>query len=158
PVTPCRLADTRVAGGAIPANSTRDFKVWVSSGGFTSQGGSSTNCSIPANPAVVAVNLTVVSPSAMGNLIAYPTGGTVPTASALNYQSGTVVLANAAIIPACTTNCANQITIKANGGGTNLVIDIVGYFRPPLGGGGGSTAAFVQGGNAWGSPAVMGTT
>ena len=50
PVTPCREVDTRNAGGPLGTNSSRDFKVWVSSGGFTAQGGSATNCNIPANP------------------------------------------------------------------------------------------------------------
>ena len=63
PVTPCREIDTRIAGGQISANSSRNFKVWVSSGGFTAQGGSATNCNIPANPVAVVVNLTTVSPS-----------------------------------------------------------------------------------------------
>src|SRR5439155_4910014 len=51
--------------------------------------------------------------------------------SALNYQTGTVVLANGAIVPACQPNCANQVSIVANGGPTDLVMDIVGYFRAP---------------------------
>src|SRR5438874_2049440 len=71
PVTPCREVDTRIVGGQIGANSSRAFKVWVSSGGFTAQGGSATNCNIPANPVAVVVNLTAVSPSGAGNFIAY---------------------------------------------------------------------------------------
>jgi len=132
PVLPCRLADTRFAGGPIAANSSRDFKVWVASGGFGAQGGDTGNCGIPANPAAVALNLTVVNPGGGGNLIAYPTGGTVPNTSTLNFQNGTTVLANAAIIPACTPNCANQVTVKTNGPSTDLVIDIVGYFAAPV--------------------------
>ena len=134
PVVPCRLADTRNAGGPIAGNSSRSFKVWVASGGFTAQGGDAGNCNVPANPGAVALNLTVVGPSGAGNLIAYPAGGAVPSTSALNYQPGTSVLANAAIVPACTPNCANHITIGTNGNGTQVVIDIVGYFTSPSGG------------------------
>jgi hypothetical protein len=41
PITPCRILDTRVAGGAIASNASRDFNAVVGSGGnFSSQGGS----------------------------------------------------------------------------------------------------------------------
>jgi len=131
PVTPCRLADTRLAGGQIGANSSRDFKVWGSAGTFTAQGGSPTNCNIPANPAAVVVDLAAVTPAGAGNFIVYPTG--TPTfTSVINYQSGQLALANGAIVPVCQPGCANHITIATNGAGADLVIDISGYFMPPL--------------------------
>ncbi len=154
PVTPCRLADTRVAGGFLGANSTRDFKVWVPSGGFTAQGGDSGNCGVPANPAAVVLNIAVVNMTGFGNLIAYPTGGALPNTSVLNYQGGTFALSNGAIIPACVPDCANQLTVNTNGAGADVVIDIVGYFRAPAGPGN----YFVQGGNAFGTTALLGTT
>jgi hypothetical protein len=132
PVTPCREVDTRNAGGQIGSNSSRDFMVWVSKGDFTAQGGSATNCNIPANPAAVVVNITAVSPAGAGNFIAYPTG--TPTfTSVVNYQSGQMALANGAIVPVCQPNCTNQLTIATNGAGADLVMDIVGYFKPPGG-------------------------
>jgi hypothetical protein len=132
PVTPCRLADTRGAGGQFGANSARDFKVWAS-GGFAAQGGSATNCGVPANPAAVAVNITAVTPAGAGNLIAYPTG-TPSFTSVLNYQTGQNALANGAIVRTCVPNCANQLTIATNGAGADVVLDIAGYFRAPQGG------------------------
>ena len=60
PLTPCRIADTRLAVGPLGANSTRDFKVWVSSGGFTAQGGDAGSCNVPPNPAAVVLNVTAV--------------------------------------------------------------------------------------------------
>jgi hypothetical protein len=132
PVVPCRLADTRNAGGFITGGSSRDFKVWVGGGGFTAQGGHASNCNIPANPAAVALNLTAVNPGGFGNLIVYPAGGAEPNTSVLNYQAGTFALANGAIVQACTPNCPNQITIKTNGAGADVVIDIVGYFAAPV--------------------------
>lgn len=132
PVVPCRIVDTRNAGGQIGANSSRDFKVWVSAGGFTAQGGSATNCSVPANPVAVVVNITAVAPTGSGNFIAYPTGSPTFT-SVLNYQSGENALANGAIVPACRPGCANQLTIATNGAGADVVIDIAGYFKPPSG-------------------------
>ena len=130
PVVPCRIVDTRNAGGAIGASSSRDFKVWVSSGGFTAQGGSATNCNIPANPTAVVLNITAVTPAGAGNFIAYPTGSPTFT-SVLNYQSGENALANGAIVPACVPDCTNQLTIATNGAGADAVIDIAGYFNAP---------------------------
>ena len=51
---------------------------------------------VPANPAAVVINLVAVNPAGGGNLIAYPTGGSVPISSVLNYQSGITALANGA--------------------------------------------------------------
>ena len=36
-------------------------------------------------------------------------------------------------MPVCQPGCTNQLTIATNGAGADLVIDIVGYFRPPGG-------------------------
>src|SRR5947207_9731232 len=88
PVTPCRLADTRSAGGALGANNARDFKVWVPSGGFAVQGGDAGNCNVPANPSAVALNIAAVSPRGAGNLVVYPAGSALPNTSALNYHRG----------------------------------------------------------------------
>jgi len=80
PVVPCRIVDTRNAGGAIGASSSRDFKVWVSSGGFTAQGGSATNCNIPANPTAVVLNITAVTPA--GRATSLPTRQEAPPSPA----------------------------------------------------------------------------
>ena len=134
PVVPCRVADTRPSQGGtgpIGTNSSKDFKVWVASGGFTAQGGSATNCNIPANPVAVVVNLTAVSPAGAGNFIVYPTG--TPTfTSVLNYSGAVTALANGAIVPVCQPNCTNQLTVATNGAGADVIVDIVGYFAAPL--------------------------
>ena len=60
PVTPCREVDTRPSqGGTGPIGnaSSKDFKVWTATN-FTAQGGSATNCGIPADPVAVVVNIT----------------------------------------------------------------------------------------------------
>src|SRR5262249_36078006 len=138
PVTPCREVDTRVAGGALGTNQSRDFKVWVSSGGFTAQGGSATNCSIPANPVAVVVNIAAVSPAGGGEFIA-PPPRPPKTPRARNYHSGAVCLSKRGLRPRWQPNCTNQLTIATNGAGAQVVIDIVGFFKPP----GGSTVTGV---------------
>ena len=62
PVTPCRIVDTRNAGGAVSANTIRSFD--VDGGTFIGQGGVNGSCGIPFGVArAVAMTLTVTQPS-----------------------------------------------------------------------------------------------
>ena len=70
PITPCRIADTRVAGGVIAATTSRQFDLDGSN--LSTQGGSATGCNIPFAVAAAAVlTFTVVSPASSGFLTAY---------------------------------------------------------------------------------------
>ena len=130
PVAPCRIMDTRVAGGVIPANSTRNFVAFgVSS--FTSQGGSATNCGVnPLAATAVAINLTAVNPAAAGFATAYPFGTTQPTSSSINYAAGAVVN-NALIVQTPNPIAAFDFTLYTFSQ-AHYVADIVGYFAPPV--------------------------
>lgn len=131
PVTPCRLFDTRVAGGAIAANTVRGIDVTaVSSYGF--QGGSNDDCGgvgAAGSFAAVAVNLTVVTPSGAGYITAFPTGGTQPLAATVNYTAGAVV-GNFAIVRLDQGAAANEMNIYSFAT-THVVGDVVGYFINP---------------------------
>lgn len=131
PVSPCRILDTRVGGGIISATATRDFIVrTASTGNFTSQGGSSTNCEMNAgvNTAAIAVNLTVVSPAASGYITAYPAGTTKPLAATVNFNTGDV-RGNFAIVQV-NQSAATQLSIFTSSA-THVVGDIVGYYSRP---------------------------
>ena len=132
PLVPCRIVDTRNPGGGGPFGSseTRNYHAYLTSGTFASQGGAASNCGVPANPAAVTLNLTVVS-SANFFLTAWPFNQPRPLASTLNYAPGQV-LANGAIVPLCTPSCAFEFSVFASG--VDLIVDVVGYFRPPQGG------------------------
>jgi YVTN family beta-propeller protein len=119
PITPCRVADTRVdtfpMGLGPPqlfALTPRDFPVLNSP------------C-IPSgiNPTAYSFNFTVVPGHPVGYLTVWPTGQSQPLVSTLNDQTGTIV-ANAAIVPAGT---AGDISVYSTHD-TQLVIDINGYF------------------------------
>lgn len=57
PVVPCRIIDTRSAGGLFAAGGeTRSYNVFLTGGTFAIQGGAASNCLIPANPSAVALN------------------------------------------------------------------------------------------------------
>ncbi len=80
PVTPTRLADTRVTGGRLTA------------GGVVA-------VDAPTGAGTLVVTATAVDPAGPGYLTAYPCGTAPPVASALNYEAGPAV-ANLAVVAA----------------------------------------------------------
>ena len=131
PVTPCRILDTRVAGGAIPANGTRDVDVTAVSN-YSFQGGDASNCGgagAAGSFAAVAVNFTVVTPSIAGYITAYPYGATRPLAATVNYSAGDI-RGNFAIVQLDQGSAAPEMTIYSYAQ-THVVADIVGYYINP---------------------------
>lgn len=131
-ITPCRIVDTRDAGGPI-SSTTRDFKV---SGSLTAQGGNT--CGIPENATSVAVNLTAITTGGSGFFRAWAFAGAPSSATLLNYAPG-LNPTNQVNIPLCrkpfggADPCtgAKAFTIR-NFGSANLVADAVGYYAPPI--------------------------
>lgn len=129
PVTPCRLLDTRVAGGPIAANTSRSFDV---SGGasFTGQGGDAAGCGLGSvNFAAAAINVAVVTPSAAGYVTAYPFGTTLPLAATVNYTAGDV-RGNFTVVKLDQGAATEELSVYSFAQ-THLVADIVGYFAAP---------------------------
>jgi hypothetical protein len=133
-LNPCRLIDTRLAGGPIAANTTRDFRV---RGNLASQGASASGCGIPDDATGAMINFVAVTPAGPGNLLAwaYPIA-TVPLASTLNYGAvpGVVGTTNGIAVPICDRSqdtCTNDLRIRVNVSATDVVADVVGYFRRP---------------------------
>ena len=123
PLTPCRVADTRNATGAL--------------GGPSMAGGSSrafpvlsTNCNIPSTAKAYSFNVTAVPHSTLGYLSIWPTGQTQPVVSTLNSLTG-VVTANAAIVEAGT---GGDVSVFAEQD-ADVILDVNGYFAPPGTGG-----------------------
>jgi hypothetical protein len=119
-ITPCRLADTRNATfpsgygpPSLQAATSRDFV-------FTAR------CGIPSSAQAVSTNLTATNALGAGFILNYPAGGSLPSppVSSLNYLLGQTV-ANAAIVPLGTGNAA---TFIAGVSGTDLIIDVNGYY------------------------------
>ncbi len=125
-VAPCRIVDTRVAGGRLTGGVARTIAVHGAS--FTGQGGSATNCNIPADPSAVAINVVAVTPDASGFLTIYPAGTTRPTASSMNYEGGGIV-ANEVIAKTTLGQPADLALYSQHG--ADFVVDIVGYFMAP---------------------------
>lgn len=131
PVPPCRLFDTRVAGGAIAANTVRSFDV-TAVANYSFQGGAATNCDgvgAAGSFAAAAINFTVVTPSSAGYMTAFPFGGTQPLASTVNYTAGSIV-GNLSIVQLDQGAAANELSIYSFAQ-THVVADIVGYYINP---------------------------
>lgn len=126
PTQPCRIVDTRLAVGALSPNITRNF---ISSGSsFEVQGGSSTNCAIPADPSALALNVTVLGATGGPGFIRVYPYGVGSDAVSVNYTAGQRI--------------SNEVIVKMTRGqpfdfsaisgfGTHIVVDVAGYFMAP---------------------------
>jgi hypothetical protein len=114
PLTPCRVADTRTAGGVLQPGA-RAFSMTAQSA-----------CGVPASARAVSLNVTVVpQTSFLGFLSIWPADQSQPLVSTLNSPRGAIV-ANAAIVPISTAGAVNvYVTDPAH-----VVLDVNGYFAP----------------------------
>jgi hypothetical protein len=121
PLTPTRIADTRVGSGypyegdtlgpALSLPDTLNVQVTGEDG-------------IPAGATGAIVNVTVVNTTTSSYLTAYPEGAPQPTASNLNWTAGETV-ANRVLVSLSSTG---MITIYNYNGNTDVVVDVNGYF------------------------------
>ncbi len=122
PLTPCRIADTRVGSGfsgafgapSLVGGATRSFPILQSA------------CNVPSTAQAYSLNITVVPQGGLGYLTAWPTGSQTPVVATLSSQNG-VVVANAALVSAGTDGAVSLFASN----NTDVVIDINGYFAPP---------------------------
>jgi len=128
-ITPCRILDTRaVYGGRLAANSTASFVASNPGGNFTAQGGSDTDCGIPADPAAVVMNVASVDPSGPGYVTFFPYGVAQPGTATINNVAGSDV-ANETIVKQTMADLFDfSIYTYAE---TDVVADAVGYFAAP---------------------------
>jgi hypothetical protein len=134
PLTPCRIADTRIGGGALVPNVTRTF-VGFTTTTFVGQGGDVTACGIPDRVAALAMNVYAVNPTTLGFIRLWPANQAEPTVSTVNYQPPLVAIATGAIVPVDAA-ASNAFNAKSPGA-VDLIVDVVGYFRAPMASGAG---------------------
>jgi len=140
-VDPCRIVDTREAGGAITANNFRNFLVSGLLGELAVQGGK-TDCLDPKAgtgqkpSAISAYVITVPATSANSILTAYPSDQLPPpvgTGSTVNSASGQVI-GNTTNITLCdpSGSCPTdgEFAILARNTDQHVVVDVQGYFYP----------------------------
>jgi len=121
PLTPCRIADTRVSSGFpssfgapyLSANTARVFPILTSA------------CNVPSTALAYSLNVGALPHQALGFLTVWPAGFPLPLVGTLGSPTGQPV-ANAALVPAGTNGA---ISLFANAD-TDVIIDIDGYFGP----------------------------
>lgn len=135
PITPCRIVDTRLAGGRLQPGVERSFQV-VGDTEFQAQGGKDGGCGLPpggAEPdaAAVVINFAAVQPSGSGNMRAWAYGQDVPLAAVITFDNlgPFFSVSNGIIVPiAGTTSVPADLTVRADFNSINLVADVTGYF------------------------------
>jgi hypothetical protein len=114
-ITPARLLDTRQTKQTIPANGSLTLTVAGADKG-----------AIPASGVTaVAANLTATNGTSIGFISAYPTGGSVPNVSNVNYAAHQNI-PNMAIVP---VSSKGQITLhNTSTGSVDVIVDAFGYY------------------------------
>lgn len=129
PITPCRIADTRLAGGPITGNTSRSFGAWGYSS-YATWGGSATNCGLlNEHPTSILVNVTAVTPAIAGYATAYSGAlASPPFVATINYAGGDVVNGSAVVGINPASSPDYKIYSFAN---SNYVVDVVGFYDSP---------------------------
>jgi hypothetical protein len=130
PVIPCRITDTRRAGGIIVTNTQRDFHVFGDGGTISDQGGNPAGCPSPlGDPLAAHINMVAVNPTGKGNLQAFPVGAGTGAGLSVNYNTIDTNLANAGTVKT-NTGTDPDITVASNFSSAHTVIDVLGYYYP----------------------------
>lgn len=114
PTAPVRVLDTRKPTGGHQGKFTagETFALTVTGG------------TIPADASAVDINVTVTGASTTSHLRIFPTGGTLPTVSAINFDAGDTI-AN----EYHTKISGGKVSIFNNSGTVDVIVDVVGYYR-----------------------------
>ncbi|MHB8508313.1 MAG: beta strand repeat-containing protein [Candidatus Dormibacteria bacterium] len=121
PLAPARILDTRGSGGDIPSALGPD-----STGALMVAGhGGVPAMTAPLPPTGVVLNVTVTNPSAWSFLTIFPSDGTLPVASDLNWTGGQTV-ANLVVVG---VGSDGRIDIHNLAGKADVVVDVEGWFN-----------------------------
>lgn len=129
PINPCRIVDTRNAGGNVAAGSTRSFDV-DNTTSFAFQGGKNATCGIPYGIATaVEMTITATNTAAGGYFSAWAVGAVQPLASLLNFSAGQTI-ADTVIVPVL-PGAGNDFFVYSSAT-SDLIVDVLGYFAAPV--------------------------
>jgi len=125
PVAPCRLFDTRP--GELP-NGGKKSPLGAGESNVMLQKvtGSVGDCvGIPSDAKAVAMNVTIVGPTAQSNLRVFPADVQTPNASNLNWLAGQSPTPNKVDVK---LSAAGEIKLYNHAGTVNVLADVVGYY------------------------------
>lgn len=132
-VTPCRIIDTRLAGGFFVPNQRREYYVYgpgPGSVGMIQQGGNPAGCPAPrSEPKGVIINVVAVPVAGQGNFGAFPANLLFPpNAAVINYRAGVQNIANGISVETYELGGPREIEFINRFGIAHLVVDIYGYY------------------------------
>ena len=115
PVTPCRTADTRQAGGALGTSTNRAVQI-------------TGTCGVPANAEAVKTTITAVPTSTRtGYLRTWASQTSIPNASFLQHHRKGETVTNTGNV-AIGSN--GKIALGNRGGSSHYTVDVLGYYAP----------------------------
>ena len=117
-LTPCRVADTRITGGAAGPSLHAAFTRTLPLAG---------QCGIPASARAISVNVTVTGSTQDGYLVLFPGSAPRPASSTLNYRANQT-RANNAVIGLGPGGTIAIFCGQATGF-AELILDVSGYFE-----------------------------
>lgn len=120
-MAPCRLLDTRpapfkVGSRSTPIGAAETYTVTVT--------GTNGNCTVPTDALAVAMNVTVVDPTAGSFMTVFPAGTTRPNSSSVNWVAGRSPTANQLTVA---LSIDGKASFYNDSGTVDVVVDLVGY-------------------------------
>lgn len=124
-LNPCRLLDTRNAGGPLSPSTERS--VWVAGTGnqLAAQGGNAAGCGVPDTATAVQVSVTAVAPAGAGFLRIRPSDVSPPNATFVNFSAGQATTNTGAVTLGAS---GPELTVRGFAAATSLVVDVQGYY------------------------------
>jgi RHS repeat-associated protein len=120
-ITPTRIADTRTGSGQPYAGQT------IAAGGSLTVQISGT-AGVPTSATAAILQTSVLTPTAAGNLTAYPAGSTRPVTSNVNYKVGVTLTKE--ITAGLGTSPSGAVTFyNSSTAPVNLILDLTGYIN-----------------------------
>ena len=127
PLKPCRMVDTRVAGGML-GGTVRQFKA-RGSDNFAAQGGPGTGCGIPLAAVAVTAAVTTVKGASDGYLNLWPADEAEPSTSLVSYFASKAMTTTTSITLAHYDS--GDFAVHNHGTSTHVVLDALGYYIVP---------------------------
>jgi hypothetical protein len=130
PVTPCRIFDTRNAGGAFAANTSREFYVYGVAGDIAPQGGNASGCPAPAGkgePRAAHLQVTVIPVGSPGNVRVYAANLATPNTSVVSFISG-LNFSNALTVGTYYAIGPKEIEVYVGNASAHVTADVMGYY------------------------------
>lgn len=115
-MAPCRVLDTRNAGGSLGNGTARNVQITGLSG-----------CSVPVAATAVEASASAVEPAALGFARLWPKGAPAPTATFVNFSKAQGTTNTGAV----SIGDDGQVSLRNFGGPAHYTLDVQGYFIDP---------------------------